>query len=178
MIRSAYISECGLYRYTLSRDWDQELSCVYWIMLNPSTADATKDDPTIRRCINYSKAWGFGGAAILNLFAYRATQVKNLEQAAKDGVDIIGPENNRQLDNIAKIVNPKRSKDKRGNVTVRQKSDIAMIAWGNHGVLQDRAKEVLSILEEPRYLRVNKATGQPGHPLYLPKKLTPVLWTK
>ncbi len=178
MIRSAYISECGLYRYTLSRDWDQDLPCVYWIMLNPSTADATKDDPTIRRCINYSKAWGFGGAAILNLFAYRATQVKDLKQAHKDGIDIIGPENNWQLRTVATVVNPKKSKDKHGNITIKKKDDIAIAAWGNDGVLGDRSQEVLKLFEEIRCLRINKKSKQPSHPLYLPKILTPMYWDK
>jgi hypothetical protein len=177
MIRSAYISKCGLYRYTLSRDWDQDLPCVYWIMLNPSTADATKDDPTIRRCINYSKDWGFGGAAILNLFAYRATQVKDLEKAYRDGVDIVGPENENQLKAVASIVNPKESKDKRGNIMIKKKNDIAIAAWGNHGALGNRSQEVLGIFEEIRCLRLTKSK-QPSHPLYLPKILTPMYWDK
>jgi len=57
---STIISPCGKYRYLLERKWGIGLPCVTWIMLNPSTADAEKDDPTIRRCIGFSKAWGYG----------------------------------------------------------------------------------------------------------------------
>lgn len=66
-------SPCGRYRYTLWREWIGGEGFVQFIGLNPSTATDTEDDPTIRRCINYAKSWGYGGMCMTNLFAYRAT---------------------------------------------------------------------------------------------------------
>ena len=68
-LNGAIISDCGKYRYQLWRKWDPSLPVVLFIMLNPSQADASEDDPTIRRCINYAKSWGYGGIYVGNLFA-------------------------------------------------------------------------------------------------------------
>src|SRR5271154_3410516 len=78
MISTADISEDGLYRYWLTRTWDPTKPVLNWIMLNPSTADANKDDATIRRCMNFAKHWHYGGIAVYNLFAFRATDPKVL----------------------------------------------------------------------------------------------------
>lgn len=80
MKRSAELSECGKYRYSLSREWDDTLPQLTWVMLNPSTADAEKDDATIRRCIGFAKRWGYGSIRVLNLFSWRATDPKELER--------------------------------------------------------------------------------------------------
>ena len=66
MQRDACFSACGRYRWSLSRAWDADLSkpWIAFIMLNPSTADAEQDDPTIRRCVAFAKAWGFGGLSV------------------------------------------------------------------------------------------------------------------
>lgn len=76
--RTAEISDCGRYRYRLTRTWDASAPPLGWVMLNPSTADATVDDPTIRRCTAFAKADGFGGITVANLFAWRATQPSEL----------------------------------------------------------------------------------------------------
>ena len=73
MKKDAQLSTCRKYRYALWRTWDEAKPQVMIIGLNPSTADETKDDPTITRCINFAKAWGYGGVCMANLFAYRAT---------------------------------------------------------------------------------------------------------
>lgn len=78
MIKNAEISKCGKYRYLLERTWDESKEKVLFIMLNPSTADANNDDPTIRRCISFAKSWGYGGLMVGNLFALRATNPKEL----------------------------------------------------------------------------------------------------
>lgn len=89
MIREAEISQCGKYRYTLGRRWGERPGSVTWIMLNPSTADAEKDDPTIRRCISFTKRFGYDELVVVNLFAFRATHPLDLELAQNP----VGPEN-------------------------------------------------------------------------------------
>lgn len=84
MNKGAKFSDCRKYRYTLWRIWNESEPCVMFIGHNPSTADEKEDDPTIRRCINYSRDWGYGGLYMVNLFAYRATDPKDLI-AATDG---------------------------------------------------------------------------------------------
>ena len=86
--KSAEISECGQYRYRLSRRWGPGLPTLF-IMLNPSTADAEIDDPTIRRCMGFAKSWGRDGIEVVNLFAFQATSPKDMQTAA----DPVGPEN-------------------------------------------------------------------------------------
>jgi hypothetical protein len=70
--KNALLSPCENYRYWLSRDWDDSLPIVTFIMMNPSTADATIDDATIRKCVGFAKAWGFGRIRVVNLFALRS----------------------------------------------------------------------------------------------------------
>jgi len=72
---TAALSACGRYRYELTRQWgdDGVRGRVCWIMLNPSTADAEVDDPTIRKCIGFSKRWGFERMVVVNLFAHRSS---------------------------------------------------------------------------------------------------------
>lgn len=87
MLKTAVISD-GVYRYELTRQWAEgPVAC--WVMLNPSTADADIDDPTIRRCMSFSKSWGAGGMKVVNLFALRATNPKELTRH----IDPTGPLN-------------------------------------------------------------------------------------
>ena len=69
--RSADLSPCGNYRYSLRRLWDEKRPGVLWVMLNPSTADANADDPTVRRCMGYARSWGCGSIEVVNLCAWR-----------------------------------------------------------------------------------------------------------
>ncbi len=71
--KSASILNCRKYRYSLTRSWNSAKGYVLFIGLNPSTADETIDDPTLRRCMNYAKDWGYGGLIMVNLFAYMST---------------------------------------------------------------------------------------------------------
>jgi hypothetical protein len=85
--RAAVLSECGRYRYVLTRTWDHDLAACAFIGLNPSTADAHEDDPTIRRCIRFARDWGHGGLIMLNLFAWRSTDPRGL----LDAIFPVGP---------------------------------------------------------------------------------------
>lgn len=162
-LSGAIISDCGLYRYTLTRDLDPDFDdpayhggSVLWVMLNPSTADATENDPTIRRCIGFSKAWGRDFLHVVNLYAYRATLPNTLWLVD----DPVGPENDHHIERLAEDCN------------------LIVCAWGTPGPDKDRAKHVRGLLENRgpvHYLRLNK-DGSPGHPLYLPKSLKPARW--
>lgn len=151
MVKDAVISECGKYRYLLLRHWgDCMLPVLTWIMLNPSTADATIDDPTIRRCISFSKAWGYGGLHVVNLFALRATDPRELLQT----IDPVGPEN-----------------DKYVLMACRDTNIVA--AWGNHGMLLYRDIAVKHLLKGRSLLSLGETKNRnPKHPLYLSEKTT------
>lgn len=152
---AAQLSDCGLYRYSLSRVWDQDKYTVTWIMLNPSTADAAQDDPTIRRCCGFAEAWGLGGIYVVNLFAFRATEPKRLRTAP----DPIGPENDSAIIGACMA----------GNLTVA--------AWGTMGELRGRGEQVLAMLRGQRltahHLGLTQG-GHPRHPLYARGDLHPV----
>lgn len=79
MEKDADLSEDGVYRYELVRRWSVD-PMVCWVMLNPSTADADLDDPTIRRCMGFASTWGCGGIRVVNLFALRATDPKEIKR--------------------------------------------------------------------------------------------------
>lgn len=147
------ISLCGKYRYSLERIWDSYQGTITWILLNPSTADGQKDDPTIRRLISFTKNFGYNGMYVYNLFAYRTSNPKELFQAK----DPIGELNNKKFKYINKFYN--------------EKWDAPIIlAWGNHGSYLNRDEKVLKMLKSCKLhcLGITK-TGQPKHPLYLSK---------
>lgn len=151
MKTDAKLSDCRKYRYALWRIWDESKSYAMFIGLNPSTADETEDDPTIRRCITFAKTWGYGGLCMANLFAYRATAPSEMMSAQNP----VGPENDIWLKNLAKD------------------AGILVAAWGNNGTYLGRSKEVLMILPNLKYLKLNKS-GEPAHPLYQSGTATPM----
>jgi hypothetical protein len=134
------------YRYRLWRRWDRSRSVVLFVMLNPSTADGRRDDPTIRRCIGFARAWGFGGVEVVNLFAYRATDPRELGRVG----DPVGPHNDRYIRRAIR------------------RSRLVVLAWGARA----RARRLLS-LRRAHCLGLTRA-GQPRHPLYLRGDLEPV----
>jgi hypothetical protein len=136
------------YRYALSRDWDDRPPIVF-IMLNPSAADAFADDPTIRRCIRFARQWQAGGLLVLNLFGLRATDPRALRQHP----DPVGPDNDQVI-----------REELRGCL------GVVVCAWGVHGTLHGRDRQMLALLDglgvTPLCLGTTKA-GQPRHPLYV-----------
>lgn len=140
----------GNYRYTLDRIWREDLPRVLWVMLNPSTADALKDDPTIRRCIGFSMRWGYGGLRVVNLFAFRSTSPKVMFSKWTKEFDIIGEKNWEVL------------------VDSVDTHKLVIAAWGNDGA--KFPKQSLSVIFDgvtPKCLGKSGA-GQPYHPLYQP----------
>lgn len=94
--RDAVLSEDRLYRYSLSREWNDSRTRMVWIMLNPSTADALVDDPTIRRCMSFARRYGYGSIEVINLYALRATKPIHL----LDHPDPEGPENDETWEQV------------------------------------------------------------------------------
>ncbi len=148
---TAWFSPDGQYRYRLDRRWSDAAPLLI-VMLNPSTADAFVNDPTIVRCVRYARRWGAGGLTVLNLFALRSTDPRALRQHA----DPIGPANDLA---IADALD-----------TVTEYACVA--AWGSHGNLHGRGRAVARMLREHRgasgvYCLATTKDGHPGHPLYL-----------
>lgn len=140
---SASLSACGDYRWTLHRKWDEGPE-VLWIMLNPSTADANADDPTVRRCAGFSKSWGFGGLTIANLYAARTPRPSDLSRLA----DPVGVRNDQVL-----------------RALVRHAAAV-VVAWGAHPLAAARAGTVLPLLTSPLCIGTTRG-GHPRHPLYV-----------
>lgn len=165
------------YRYALRRTWQAHDHTthnehVLWVMLNPSTADARVLDPTLRRCAGYTDHWGYTGMLIGNVFAYRATNPKELYKVA----DPQGIANTWWLDVMA------------------QHAGLVILGWGAQSIVRERRVSGTTFLEDalisirngllvagksPTLVHALSHTkdGSPGHPLYLSKGLTPIAYT-
>lgn len=160
----AVFDSTRLYRYSLWRRWaepwlfDSPHWCndmVLFLMLNPSTGDESENDPTINRCIQFTKDWGYNGLVVANIFAIRATDPIDMKKAG----DPVGPENNRAIsyfvEHCAKIIT----------------------AWGNHGIHNSRSTAIRDLLRGRlvHHLGLTQAM-EPKHPLYLKASTQPTLW--
>lgn len=155
MEASASLSGDGKYRYTLRRWWGDGLWLTF-IMLNPSTADASVDDPTIRRCCGFARTLGYDGIHVVNLYAYRATDPKELWKV--DAATRIGPENDIAL-----------------RVALQRPGHV-IAAWGANA-RTDRVERLLSMPGADRLSCLGTTImGHPRHPLYLPKDAVPTPW--
>ncbi len=170
MKRETVFSEDRVYRYTLWREWgvgtlsifahqEKPSAYVQFIGLNPSTADETQDDPTVRRCIGFAKRWGFGAMCMTNAFAFRATDPK---------VMLAHPQPN----------------DIAGKTTLHCPNDfwlkeisigagLVIAAWGKHGKHLNRDREIIALIPELHCLGTN-GDGTPKHPLYLVRNTIPI----
>jgi len=143
------------HRYSLIHRWDELLNPAHgvaWICLNPSTADEDQLDPTLRRIRTFSMAWGYSHFAMLNAFAFRATEPADMKAAA----DPVGPDNDRWIAHWAARV------------------DRVMLGWGEHGAHLDRHIRLLALLDPAKVFCLGcNASGQPKHPLYVAGKTEP-----
>lgn len=172
--KGAQISKCQRYRYLLWREWRGTHDPKHWrwmrrdganepygqpkpvlfVMLNPSTADGAQDDPTIRRCVNFAKAWAFERLEVVNLFAYRAAKPKALFAA---GDEIHGFENQEIVEQAGR------------------EAGIIICAWGAHGSHGDQNEIVRGWLHNRKLYALGfTRDGHPRHPLYLPADAKPV----
>lgn len=146
-LRHARISDCSAYRYSLFRKWGCG-SPLCFVMLNPSTADGTVDDATVRRCFGFAHSHGFGELTIVNLYAFRATDPRELRRAGYP----VGPENDAAIEQAV------------------LEAACVCVAWGANAAGLSRPAEVLSQLRrlgaEPQCLAITRG-GHPQHPLML-----------
>ncbi|MDG1065176.1 MAG: DUF1643 domain-containing protein [Luminiphilus sp.] len=144
MQRSAGLSRCKGYRYWLQRRWGDGPEIIF-VGLNPSTADAKADDPTLRRIIRFSDDWGYSAVTVINLFAWRGQHPRKLCTVQ----DPVGPRNNYWIKKLTQGIEP------------------VVAAWGNGGSLQSRDQYLIEKIPG-LYCLGKTQQGHPRHPLYAP----------
>jgi len=153
----ARFSECKRYRFTLWREWDVSRPLIVWCGLNPSTADETKDDPTIRREVAFSKEWGFGRYVKVNAYAFRATNPQFMLSAE----DPVGP------GNIETIIEN------------AQRALMFIACWGAN-INPSHAYTLRRALQDCYGLTTHclglTKSNEPKHPLYLKSDTKPIKW--
>jgi Uncharacterized protein conserved in bacteria len=144
----AVLSDCGKYRYLLRRTWDHTKPRLLYVMLNPSTADASIDDPTIRSCVRLARCHGYGSFEVVNLFAWRATDPDELVGEN----DPVGPDNDRIISAAV------------------ARCDMIVCAWGAHRSADRRARivwEIVTAVRQSAFCFGVTKSGSPKHPLYI-----------
>ena len=152
-----------LFRYLLWRIWDASKPLLIFIMLNPSTPTADKNDPTVERCERRARRDGFGGVMVLNIFAFRATDPNDMKAAE----DPVGPHNDYFIRSIM--------------MKAKHQGDTLIVAWGSHGRYRDRAREVANHAKDigvPLYALGLTKSYEPRHPLYLKNDAQLIPWPK
>lgn len=154
MHSSARLSKDGVYRYWLRRRWDGRVwdfsgADDLWVMLNPSTAGVTVNDPTINRCMGFSRGWGAPGIVVGNLYALRATDPREL----KLHPDPIGPDNDAVLAQMT--------------AWTQRHGGRVIVAWGTQLGIETRVRDVLRIVDAPLLCLGTTKSGAPRHPLYV-----------
>lgn len=149
-------SQQGSARFWLERKWREDGRLVAFIMLNPSTADDANDDPTIRRCIGFSKSWGYGGLIVVNTNPMRSTNPRRTPEPTEFDLR----DNDEHLRRAAFW------------------AEKIVCAWGSH-VRAEYEQRALDVLAEYalHHLGLTKA-GKPRHPLYLRGDLQPTEWVR
>lgn len=151
IVGDAVFDKSCRYRYSLSRQWNAELPRVAFIMLNPSKADASINDPTISRCISFANRHGCGALEVVNLFAFRTAYPEELRSCRSP----VGKLNDQYIQQAV------------------EKASIVVVAWGNWGYLHGRDVEVLGLIgaKHPLFCFGVTLRGQPRHPLFLPSAM-------
>ena len=166
MRREAVISRCGLFRYELRRIWNEQLPMLVVCMLNPSTADAERDDQTILTLIHFARLWGFGGLLIVNLCAFRSSHPTDLLTAA----DRFGPNNENHL--------------RLAMSYAAERGGRLLVGWGNDG---ERFANVRWFMERAQQRGIELVclgttdSGAPKHPMArglhrIPRDQQPMAW--
>lgn len=149
VLAGANISPCGTYRYTLDRVWNASLPIALFIMLNPSKADASINDPTVVRCIGFAKREGCGGLRVVNIGALRATDPAELARHS----DPVGPDNDLHI-----------------ALALDRQPGVAIAAWGAHPFAKTHSQQVVALAAahgvQLQCLGTTKG-GDPRHPLYV-----------
>lgn len=154
---TAVYSPCTRYRYLLTRTWNTNGPRALFVMLNPSTATETQNDPTVERCERRARALGFGGFRVTNIFAFRATDPRVMRGQA----DPVGPDNDAAIAQSAPWANR------------------IICAWGTHGAHLGRGAQVLTLLRacgQPLWHLGLTQAGHPRHPLYIGYDRAPEPW--
>jgi hypothetical protein len=152
--REAELSPDGVYRYTLTREW-ADGKCVCWLCFNPSTANATEDDHSIRKMIGFSKRWGYGRMVVINLYALRS---RDPGAIGRTDASAIGPLNNYWI-----------------TESIKESREV-ICAWGcadRISSISERISAVLKLIGEtdpqlPLTCLGYRKDGHPRHPLMLP----------
>lgn len=163
MTRTAIFDKTRKYRYLLGREWDRPLpgmgggkGRLAFLMLNPSKADEAIEDNTVTRCIGYAKDWGYDVLEVVNLYAFMATDPKDLWAEPEP----IGPDNDRYI------------------LETMDRADMRIAAWGAQPKASERAEALVKRIGTDRlYVLSWTALGDPGHPLMLKKRLLPLPWS-
>lgn len=162
----AVFSACNLYRYKLWREWCSDLEPMVWCCQNPSTADENDDDPSVRKMMGFARANGCGGIVLYNIFAYRATDERELFKVA----DPIGPESLSHFDGLLKYLR-ETPKAKLvvgwGNQLVTKRHSLMRMAYRNIGLKLAGAGALC--------LGTTKS-GDPKHPLFVPYSQPLIPW--
>jgi hypothetical protein len=163
-ISTARFSPCGLYRYALRREWNTKRGTMVFVGLNPSTADESTDDPTIRRILGFADDWGYGSLVMLNAFAFRSTDPKALHTRAARRREVVGPDNDATI----------------AQVFTEHRKTRLVVGWGAHGILLERGRHVAEMARaihgRPQCLGRTES-GEPKHPLYLAASTRPIRYS-
>lgn len=167
MRRSAEISPCGNYRYWLEREWEKGKTALVTVMLNPSTADADREDPTLLALIHFARSWGYGGLVVVNLYAWRSpSPAEMMREPAR-----MGPDNRRRL-NEAMLM-------------AAVHGGAALAAWGNDGNFEGEADWFTNRATNEFGINLlclgTTQSNAPKHPLargqhFIPRDQEPKIW--
>jgi hypothetical protein len=166
LVSDAIISDDGKYRFSLTRRWgSEEDGFVVWVMLNPSTADASQNDATIRRCMRFAKDWGYGGIEVVNLYAYRSRDPSVLSSMPRE--EAVGGGNNGAIFGACTRV-------------FKAPKGMVVAGWGARAIDPVRIREVRGILAifPAVHCLGTTVSGSPRHPLMVRANYIPEYYAR